>query len=196
MTFEEDAGRLIVKADMLGMELSRPVEAGQLRVHWESTVHRPLDSWADELLDAVVALNAKRLVIDGLDHLTRIAVYGERFGPFLTSLCQRLRSNGVATVFIIETPSVDDGGFLGPLADTAASLDNVVLLRYVEPHARLHRLISVLRMRESGFDATVREFSISDRGIEIEPTGVGATAALDELQGTAAPPGDEANLDE
>ena len=39
-----------------------------------------------------------------------------------------------------------------PLPEATAGADNAILLRYVEPRSRLHRLVSVLRVRESGFD--------------------------------------------
>jgi circadian clock protein KaiC len=46
----------------------------------------------------------------------------------------------------------------------------MILLRYIEARARLHRLLSILKMRASGFDQGVREFVIGPRGIDLAET--------------------------
>lgn len=182
-SFSEDPGRLVDKADMLGFELGGHVESGRVHFHWQQAPAKPLDAWANELLREITRVNAQRVVIDGLTDLEQMASHKDRLVPFLTALCHRLRAQGVATLFSAEMPTVEDIGLAVPLADAAAALDNVVLLRYVEPRSRLHRLISILRVRESGFDPTVREFSISDRGIEVEPSSDGAESVLDDVAG-------------
>jgi circadian clock protein KaiC len=57
-------------------------------------------------------------------------------------------------------------------------LDNLVLLRYFELGSRLQRLISVLKVRESAFDPTIREFAIGGQGIAIGEPFASATALL------------------
>lgn len=185
-SFGEAPERLIAKADLLGMNLGEHAEAGRVRFQRQLSASRPLDAWAEELLATVDSSNAQRLVIDGLTDLEQMADHNDRLVPFLVALCHRLRAQGVATLLSAETPTVEDIGIAVPLADAAAALDNVVLLRYVEPRSRLHRLISILRVRESGFDPTVREFSITDRGIEVEPSNEGAESVLNEVAGQAS----------
>ena len=179
--FGETLERLVAKADLLGLGLRGHVEAGRVRVQSQPPVGRPLDAWADELLAAVAAVDAKRVVIDGLTDIAQLAVYDDRLIPFLSALEQRLSAAGAATLFIAVTPTAEDGALDIPLAEAAATLDNVILMRYVEPRSRLHRLVSILRVRESGFDPGVREFTISDRGIEVEATGESAESVLDDV---------------
>jgi len=53
------------------------------------------------------------------------------------------------------------------LARASAMTENVIVFRYVEVAARQHRLISVMKMRESDYDSSIREFVISSQGIDI-----------------------------
>jgi circadian clock protein KaiC len=61
-----------------------------------------------------------------------------------------------------------------------------MLLRHVELHAQLFRMISILKLRDSDYDSTIREFRITDRGITVADT---FNAANHVLTGTAVPNG-------
>ena len=54
----------------------------------------------------------------------------------------------------------------------------VILLRYVELRSQLYRLMSVLKMRESVYDTSIREFRITDRGCEVAASFESAEAIL------------------
>ena len=47
---------------------------------------------------------------------------------------------------------------------------DIILLRYVELRSQLYRLISLMKMRESQYDSGIREFSITDEGIQVSDT--------------------------
>jgi circadian clock protein KaiC len=51
-----------------------------------------------------------------------------------------------------------------PLANIA---ENLLFLRHVELRGRLHRVLSILNLRNSRYDATVREFEIRDEGVRV-----------------------------
>lgn len=177
-SFGEAPERLVAKADGLGLDLSGHVESGRVQVMWQPMCDRPLDAWAGELVRSVTIHQPRRLMIDGLTELARLTSFKDRLPAFLTALGQVLRTQGVATIFTAETSTAEAAGLEIPFPEAVATLDNAVLLRYVEPRSRLHRLISVLRIRESGFDPTVREFTITDRGIEVASTGSSAESVL------------------
>jgi circadian clock protein KaiC len=62
----------------------------------------------------------------------------------------------------IAGPDLDFGDT--PISVTA---ENLIFLRHIEWQGRLLRILSILKMRESGFDPCVRQFEISDRGITL-----------------------------
>lgn len=183
--FQEAPERLVAKADGLGLDLGRQVEAGRVRILWEPSPDRPLDAWAGALLAAVAEHRPQRLVIDALTDVARLATLPERLPAFANALVHALRAREVTTIFTAEMPTVEGAALDVPLPEVAAVLDNVVLLRYVEPRSRLHRLVSVLRVRESGFDAGVREFAVTDHGIEVATTTESAEAILADAPSTA-----------
>jgi circadian clock protein KaiC len=76
-----------------------------------------------------------------------------------------------------------------PVNGISSLSENLIFLRYVEYHAEVHRVLSVLKVRTSPFDRKLREFEIDERGIRIADTFESARKLL---SGTAeeasAPP--------
>ena len=186
-SLSEAPERLIAKADGLGLELSGHVETGRVNVLWQPLGDRPLDAWAAELVKSIAAHRPQRLMIDGLTELARLTSFANRLPAFLTALGDVLRTQGVTAIITAETSTAEAAGLEIPFPEAVAPLDNVILLRYVEPRSRLHRLVSVLRVRESGFDPTVREFTITDRGIEVASTGSSAESVLADVARVSGP---------
>ena len=60
----------------------------------------------------------------------------------------------------------------------SAAVDNAVLLGYVELRSHVHRLLSIIKVRDSDYDASIREFVISGRGLEVAATFESAEALL------------------
>jgi len=189
--FQESPERLVAKAEGLGLGLGAHVEADRVRFLWQPSAERPLDAWVGELLGAIADHRPQRVLIDALTDVARLATVPGRLPAFTAALVGALRSRSATTLLTAEVPTVEGTGLDIPLPETSAVIDNAILLRYVEPRSRLHRLISVLRVRESGFDPGVREFTITDRGIEVDPTTDGAEAVLDD----AARPPESADQD-
>ena len=55
-----------------------------------------------------------------------------------------------------------------PVSGVSSIVENLVALRYLEHHARSRRLLSVVKVRGSGFDPGLREFVITGgRGISL-----------------------------
>ncbi len=49
----------------------------------------------------------------------------------------------------------------------STSTDTIILLRYVEVYGEVRRGLAVIKMRGSGHDKQIREFTIDDRGMHI-----------------------------
>jgi len=200
-SFGEAPDRLVAKAEGLGLDLEGHVQAGRVHILWQPMSGYPLDAWAGEIMTHVAAHQPQRLVIDGLTELARLTPFNERLPAFLAALGHTLRMQGVTSIITAETTTVEAAGLDMPFEEAAAMLDNALLLRYVEPRSRLHRLISILRVRESGFDPTVREFTITDHGIEVASSGSSAESVLADVarisgssnsgEGRGTPTGDE-----
>ena len=97
-----------------------------------------------------------------------MAVAGrERAYGYLATLVGALRAHRVTTLLLIETTDVlgADASFRElPLSVLG---DNVLLLRHFESGAEMRRVLTVVKMRFSGHDETVREFTIGADGVRV-----------------------------
>ena len=142
------------------------------------------DAVAHRLLDAVKRRGVGRLYLDGLGGFVEASVEPGRIARFFSVLVNELRARGVTTLYTMETRDVVGPGIELPISGISSLVENLVALRYVEHHARSRRLLSVVKVRGSGFDPALREFVITDgRGISL-PAGA-FEGAEDLLSGSA-----------
>jgi circadian clock protein KaiC len=177
--FYEMPLRLRVKAAHIGIKLDGLIEQGHLEFLWHPPTEDILDALGNRLLEAVRRRRVKRLVIDGLLGFQEIAAdRPHRIGRFLTALANELRVLNVTTFYTTETRNLIGALIEGPTIGLSTVAENLILLRYVEIRSQLRRLISVVKMRDSDFDSSLREFRITSNGIELAHTFESAEAIL------------------
>ena len=180
--FYEPPPRLMEKAASLGLPLEEHVKSGMIELIWQPPLEHFMDSLAESLLEKVRAErhDRRRLFIDGIEGFRAAAVYPERIPRFLSALTNQLRAYDVTTVVTEELPlfraEVDM-----PNPEMANVVETVVLLRYVELKSQLYRLVSIMKMRESRYDTSIRQFQITDRGIDVQGSFESAEAILSGL---------------
>ncbi len=178
--FYETPPRLLEKARGVGMgELQKHVDSGLIEIQWQPPLEHNMDALAERLLERLHERNVKRLrlFVDGISGFRSAAVYPERLGRFFSALSHQLRLLDATTLYSEETPLLSSG-VDSPLPDAAAHVENIILLRYVELHSQLYRLISIMKMRESQYDSGIREFAITDKGITVAATFESAESIL------------------
>ena len=185
--FNEMPPRLLSKAEGVGLGLAEYVRTGQLELLWRQPTEQLLDVIAEQLLEVVYRRKVRRLFLDGLDGLLQAATHLERFPSFLIALTNELRSLEVTSAISMAASFSGPEFGMAP-QDLPASMDNLILVRYVELRARLHRLISILKVRESDYDPDLREFRITARGLEVASTSESAEAILGERSGRIPAP--------
>jgi circadian clock protein KaiC len=177
--FYEMPQRLRVKAADIGIKLDGLIEHGHLEILWHPPTEDILDALGNRLIEAVRRRRVKRLVIDGLLGLEEIAADGpHRIGRFVTALANELRALNATTFYTAETRYLIGGAIEGPTIGLSTIAENLILLRYVELRSQLRRLISVVKMRDSDFDSSLREFRITAGGLELAQTFDSAEAIL------------------
>jgi circadian clock protein KaiC len=159
------------------LRLTALVEEGKLTISWQVPIEQIIDDLVQRMLTVVKRTGARRLFIDGLDGLALTAAFPMRLPAFFTALSNVLRTRGVTTFVSQETPLFTPEIEV-PLAGVSAAVENIILLRYVEYEARIRRLVSILKVRESPYDSSLREFTVTSRGIEVAPTFESAEAIL------------------
>ncbi|MBM7113646.1 ATPase domain-containing protein [Archangium primigenium] len=167
--FYEPPPRLIEKAEAVGLPLGRYVREGGITLVWQPPLEHFMDALAEQLLEPLRLEGSKglrRLFVDGAEGFRAAAVYQERMPRFLSALTNQLRSLDVTTVMTDELELFQPQLNL-PTAELANVVESVVLLRYVEMRSQIRRLLSIMKMRESRYDTSLREFRISQDGIDV-----------------------------
>jgi circadian clock protein KaiC len=172
--FRETVEQLLQKADAfdLGNQLRAALAPdGSLTLqHWDPVELDP-DQIATELFNMLEQTGARRLVIDSIAELERAVEESSgsgRTSNFLSALLAMLRERGI-TLLAIKEFSKSNATRLDFSSDTLSILaENVLFLQQIAYQGRLHRVLSVLKMRFSAFDHTLREFVItSPEGIQV-----------------------------
>lgn len=175
--FTESTVRLLAKAASIGLELQPWVEQQQLWLESRSPVEALTDSLAHELLQQVEAHGVRRLVLDDLEPFTQEALTPHRAVPFLNALTRALSSRGITSVMTHRVY-----GLFGPTLEAPSEglegleglVDNILFLRYEEQRSQVHRLLSVLKMRDSGYDPRPYRFTITSQGFKLAGTSARA----------------------
>jgi circadian clock protein KaiC len=162
--FYETPPRLRQQAASLGLDLEGVVDRGEAEILWQPVGEHVQDALAHRLLDAVGRRGVRRLFLDGLGGFIEASVEPGRIARFFSVLVNELRSRGVTALYTMETRDVVGRGIELPVTGISSIVENLVALRYVEHHARSRRLVSVVKVRGSGFDPGLREFVITGGG--------------------------------
>lgn len=176
--FYETPERLKLKARSIGLDLDPPLASGGLEIFWQPSTENLLDALAHELLAAVHRRGVKRLFIDGFGAFQRAAIYPPRMVEFFAALTNELRALSVTTVGTWELSDLFSRQILAPTPEVSSVIDNLVALRFVDQHAQLRRLISIMKVRDSAFDPSFREFAISNQGVTLPSSFAGSEQVL------------------
>lgn len=179
--FYETPARIRAKAEVLNEALALLIDTGTVEILWQPPTDELLDAYGERLLDAVRRGSVRRLFIDGLEGFTKAAVEPSRMEHFFTTLTNELRVLGVTTLYTLEVPDILTPVVRVPGQALSSIAENMLLLRFIEVRSRLHRLISILKVRNSHFDPSLHEYRITDSGLVIDDTPASAEAILSNL---------------
>jgi circadian clock protein KaiC len=185
LSFSESPAALRWKASLLNLPVGRLIDSGQVEILWHPTTEGVLDELCQTLIETVRVRKVSRLVIDGVDGFDKLTDEKDRLPAVLTALSNELRALGVTT---ISTGEMDLAGIVPgqPLAglsirNLSPISDNIIVLRLAAQHSAIHRLIAVLKARESRIDLKFRLFDIGENGIAIDADLTRAETVLSEI---------------
>jgi circadian clock protein KaiC len=161
--FEKGTGRL------RNAELAELVQAGDVEVVESRSLDMSIEELLDDLEHAIERTGARRVVIDSLSEL----------GLYLAPECRNdlrgavfrvLSSLAKRDVTVLVTIGMEDRftELRFSEANIAFLTDAIVALRYAEMDGRLCKLVSVVKVRGCAHSNDLREYRITDAGIEID----------------------------
>jgi circadian clock protein KaiC len=167
--FHESAEQLYAKAEQFHLDLRGAVERGTVVLECTAPVEMELDVLAATIRRCVERMDAQRLVIDPIAEIEQAILEPERAIGFFASLLNYLRERNVTSVITREISPFPQPRLMFTETPVSVLTENLLLLRSLEFQERLYRVISILKMRFSSFDATLREFRVEDGGIRVLP---------------------------
>lgn len=167
VSFFEHPSALAARAGRVGLDMMSQEKEGRLGFLYQPPVEAEADVVTHRILDEVAKRKVKRLVVDGLTELELAIADPERRRTFLAAFTLRMRLAGVTTLFTREVPKVAGTELDFSDAPVAGVGENLLLLRFVELRGRIHRILSILKMRDSKYDSDLREFEICDSGVRV-----------------------------
>lgn len=160
VTLQENRSQLARILDRFGWSIDDP----NVRILNRSPVDLYIDELVHELIDCIEEIGARRVVIDSLGDLAAASPDPSRFSEFVYSLVQRCARLRISLMFTYETVELFRVTRLSDIGMSHIS-DNVVLLQHVQDGAEMKRALTILKSRASSTGATVREFTITKKGI-------------------------------
>jgi circadian clock protein KaiC len=188
----ETPAAILDKARVLGLPLERLIAQGHVDVVWQSTTHGLLDQVCHKLVQLVRLRGIRRLFIDGLQGFMKLATERGRLEQIFEGFSNEFRGLGVSTVYTSEADLV---GPVGGLPFSGFSLQGVsciaeiiLVMRYVELRSQLHRMISVLKVRDAEINSALHKFTITQSGLVIDGDPSRAEAILAQAAGQGGDP--------
>ncbi len=166
--FEERPKGYTERATSIGLDLKTPQEKGKLEILYVRPLDLSVDETMQEILDAVERTGARRLVIDSLVGFEMALAPGFR-EDFRESLYRMIGALTNAGITILSTVEVEDTFTALPFSQYVISFltDDIIRMRYVEINGQLRKVVVIIKMRGSNHSKDIREYIITDKGLEI-----------------------------
>jgi circadian clock protein KaiC len=185
VSFEESREQLMRNATSWGFDLEAMEAAGSLMLVCESPELASLEDHFLTVKQAVEDFRPTRLAVDNLSALERVATV-RVIRDVVIGMGSFVKNLEVTTLFTATT------GFVGGSSVTEAHLsvltDTILSLRYAEVAAEMRRSASVVKMRGSWHDRSIREFTIDDHGMHIGEPLRGASGVVFPTAAGGQPP--------
>ena len=171
--FEESRSQLLRDADGWGLPLRGFVDDGQVLVHSDYPERFSLESHLIRIKQHVDDFQPTRVALDSLTALQRIGTV-RGFREFVLGLLSYLKERGITLLMTATASSAKETESLTQSHVSSVS-DGIILLRYVEAPGTIERAMSILKLRGTEHDRSIRSFRITGAGLEIgEPLDVPA----------------------
>jgi circadian clock protein KaiC len=162
----ESPQEIIHKAKNLQLPLAKQVKDKKIEIMWHPSIEQEIDGLGNALIEAVIRTKAKRVVIDGVDAFRHSTNYTDRLSRYMVALVMKLRTLGT-TVLLIEETSLFRASHDRQIAELSALNENLILLEHSQSGQQLIRNVSILKIRNSIYDSTIREMLIDGKGISV-----------------------------
>ncbi|MBK7645109.1 MAG: circadian clock protein KaiC [Planctomycetes bacterium] len=173
--FEESPNQIERDMRSIDLQLAGPVKRGLIRFHPSRPTLYGLEMHLATMFREIKAYRPAVVVVDPITSLV-VAGSTSEAQSMVTRLVDFLKTEQITTLF---TSLVDDTRSLPQTEIVMSSLmDSWILLKDVESNGERNRVLHVLKSRGMFHSNQVREFLITDSGIDLVDTYLGPTGVL------------------
>lgn len=167
VSFEESPGQIIRNAQGFGWDLEELQGRGLIDIFHVSPSELNIDRHAFDFKERAEAMGARCVVIDSISAFEAALHNLAKYQGYLWAIADYFKRNAISILMTSELPSTSDTLQVGIPQRVSFISDTIILLRYQETQGQIKRTITVLKMRGSYHDNTVRELIILPSGISI-----------------------------
>jgi circadian clock protein KaiC len=172
--FEESEAEIVRNMASVDIDLGHWVDAGLLRFRCSRPGLLGLEAHLFAMQQAVADFDPAVVVMDPISDLLRIGSAAD-VSAMLTRQADFLKSRGVTALFTSLASATEQAA--GD-AQITSLVDTWMLVRTIEGNGELNRLLYVLKSRGMAHSNQIREFLLTDQGIELADVYVGAQGVL------------------
>lgn len=168
VTFEEFPQQYYRDAESFGWDFRQLEREGKLRVIMTSpeVSRADLESVGGTIETLAREMGARRILIDSVSHFDQLTEDPVDLRSVVYSFVNSLKREGLTTILTRESP-VLLGGDEQEDNTIGFVVDSYILLRYVEIESAIHKALLVLKLRGSDHAKDIRQFQITEQGIQI-----------------------------
>ena len=173
--FEESPSQIERNMRSIGIALAPALAQGLLKIHAARPTLLGLEMHLSVMLKDVAAFDPQVVVVDPLSSFVKVGSDGD-VQRMLLRLVDALKVRGITSFFTSLTP----GGGAQERTEVAVSslIDTWLLVRDIELAGERNRGLYVLKSRGMAHSNQIREFSLSEQGIELRDVYVGPAGVL------------------
>ncbi|WP_423746196.1 ATPase domain-containing protein (plasmid) [Haladaptatus sp. SPP-AMP-3] len=166
--FEESTETFMQRNKSIGIPVGEMMAEGTLSVEEVEPLDHSALEFARKVRHEVEDNDISIVMIDGLQgyKLSVRSEDNETLVRKLHTLSRYLKSMGVTVILVDEIGTVT-GEFRATEAGISYLADTLVFLRHLEISGEMRKAIGVLKKRTSDFERTLREFRITEHGVEV-----------------------------
>jgi circadian clock protein KaiC len=174
-SFEESPNQIIRNMHSIGLRLEPLVKRGLLRFHAARPSLYGLEMHLATMFKEITAFQPHVVVMDPITSLMDAGTASE-CRAMVTRLVDYLKAGQVTTLFT----SLTQGGHALQQSEASMSslMDSWLLLQDVEGNGERNRVLYVLKARGMSHSNQIREFLISDRGVDLVDAYIGVSGVL------------------
>lgn len=165
LAFEESRDQLVRNATGWGFDFEKMERDGMLRVVCDYPDLSGLEDWLVTIQRTINDFGPQRVALDSLSALENVGTL-KAFREFVIGLTSFIKHKEITGMFTATTGTLMGGDSITE-SNISTLTDSIILLRYVEMFGEMKRGLTVLKMRGSGHDKSIREFTIGKGGMQM-----------------------------